>query len=239
MAIVYNLAIFLYGIIVRIATLFNPKAKLFVYGRKNIWRQLKSVPRQNVVWFHAASLGEFEQGKPVMEALKLARPEINLVVTFFSPSGYEQRKNYEGASVFYLPLDTPKNAKRFVKTLNPKLVVFIRYEFWANYLDALYKANVPTAVMSAQFRADQFAFGTFGGYIRKRILRLRAILVQYQSAKPVSGGPQLTGIGCSSRMAQMLKKLAFVEIAVSTARCKRCMPSKALKKLNDSRETRP
>ena len=185
MAIVYNLAIFLYGIIVRIAALFNPKAKLFVNGRKNIWRQLKSVPRQNVVWFHAASLGEFEQGKPVMEALKLARPEINLVVTFFSPSGYEQRKNFEGASVFYLPLDTPKNAKRFVKTLNPKLAVFIRYEFWANYLDALYKANVRTAVMSAQFRAGQFAFGTFGGYIRKRILRLRAILVQYQSAKQV------------------------------------------------------
>lgn len=185
MALVYNLAIFLFGFIVRIAALFNPKAKLFVNGRKGLWKQLEAIPKQNIVWFHAASLGEFEQGKPVMEALKLARPEINLVITFFSPSGYEQRKSYEGASVYYLPLDTPANAKRFVKTLNPIVAVFIRYEFWANYLDALYKANVPTAVMSAQFRPDQFAFGTFGGYIRKRILRLRAIMVQYESAKTV------------------------------------------------------
>ena len=185
MAVVYNLAIFLFGFIVRIAALFNPKAKLFVNGRKGLWKQLEAIPKQNIVWFHAASLGEFEQGKPVMEALKLARPEINLVVTFFSPSGYEQRKNYEGACVFYLPLDTPANAKRFVKTLNPIVAVFIRYEFWANYLDALHVANVPTAVMSAQFRAHQFAFGTFGGYIRKRILRLRAIMVQYESAKTV------------------------------------------------------
>jgi 3-deoxy-D-manno-octulosonic-acid transferase len=185
MAVIYNLAILIFGHAARIAALFNHKAKLFINGRKGIWKQLEAIPKNNIVWFHAASLGEFEQGKPVIEALKKARPEIHLVVTFFSPSGYEQRKNYAGAHVFYLPLDTPANAKRFVKMLNPRLAVFIRYEFWANYLDALHNANVPTAVMSAQFRANQFAFGPFGGYIRTRILRLRAILVQYESAKSV------------------------------------------------------
>lgn len=185
MGVFYNLAILFYGLIIRIASLFNVKAKLFVSGRKHVWEELEQLSKENVVWFHAASLGEFEQGKPVIEALKEQRPEINVVVTFFSPSGYEQRKNYDGAHVFYLPLDTPRNARRFVKTLNPKLAVFIRYEFWANYLDALYQAEVPTAVMSAQFRANQFAFGPFGGYLRKRILRLNAILVQYESARTV------------------------------------------------------
>ena len=129
--------------------------------------------------------GEFEQGKPVIESLKLAHPEINVLITFFSPSGYEIRKDYAQADVFYLPLDTPRNAKKFIETVQPKLAVFIRYEFWANYLDALYEQKVPTAVMAAQFRPDQFAFSVLGTFIRKRIERLDKILVQYDSAKEV------------------------------------------------------
>ena len=185
MLLFYNLAIFFYGFIIRIAALFNAKAKAFVSGRKNVWKQLGSAPKENVVWFHAASLGEFEQGKPVMEALKKAKPEINLVVTFFSPSGYAIRKNYESAFVLYLPLDTPRNARRFVNALNPKLAVFIRYEFWANYLDALAKANIPTTVIAAQFRANQFLFSSLGGFIKSRLQNLSAITVQYATAKDV------------------------------------------------------
>ncbi len=183
MKLLYDLGIFLYGLIVRIASLFNPKAKLFIAGRRNVWGNLNHIKKENIVWFHAASLGEFEQGKPVMELLKQNHPEINLVVSFFSPSGYEQRKDWPLATTCYLPLDTPANAKRFIKLLSPKMAVFIRYEFWANYLDELYKNNIPTAVIAAQFRPDQFAFKSLGTFLRKRIARLDAIMVQYQSAK--------------------------------------------------------
>ncbi len=118
MKLLYDLGIFLYGLIVRIASLFNPKAKLFIVGRKNVWDKLGEIKKENIVWFHAASLGEFEQGKPVMELLKQNHPEINLVVSFFSPSGYEQRKDWPLATTCYLPLDTPANAKRFIKLLH-------------------------------------------------------------------------------------------------------------------------
>lgn len=182
--LLYNILIQLYWVAAKLTSTFSKKAKLFVLGRKNIWQELqKHFPKQNVVWFHAASLGEFEQGKPVMELLKKKHPEINLLVTFFSPSGFEQRKDYELADVFYLPLDTKKNAKRFIDIVNPQMAVFIRYEFWANYLDALRAKQIPTAVMAAQFRKDQFAFGFWGGFIRQRIKNLNLICVQYQSAK--------------------------------------------------------
>ena len=179
----YQIAIFLYALGVRVASLFNQKAKLFISGRKDIWQKLKALNKPNIVWFHAASLGEFEQGKPVMEQLKKNRPEINLVVTFFSPSGYEEKKDWPLADVFYLPIDSKRNAKKLVQILQPKLAVFIRYEFWANYMDALYTANIPTTVIAAQFRKDQFAFKPLGSFIRKKIARMDAILVQYESAQ--------------------------------------------------------
>ncbi len=186
MIVFYQFAIFLYALIVRLASLFNAKAKLFIRGRKNIWADLKSTyPQKNVVWFHAASLGEFEQGKPVMELLKKEHPEINLLVTFFSPSGYLQQKNYAHAHVFYLPLDTKKNAKKFISITKPIVAIFIRYEFWANYLDVLKQTNTPTMVMAAQFRSNQFAFSFWGKFLRERIKNLDAILVQYQSAADV------------------------------------------------------
>jgi len=183
-SLLYQFTIFLYWVAAKIISPFNNKAKLFVEGRKNIWKELGATyPKKNVVWFHAASLGEFEQGRPVMEELKKRQPEINLVVTFFSPSGYEERKNYPLADVFYLPLDTKRNAKRFIKTVNPKLAVFIRYEFWANYLDQLYENKIPSTVIAAQFRKNQFAFSFWGGFIRERIKKLDAIMVQYKSAE--------------------------------------------------------
>ena len=179
----YNTNIRLYGLAAKIAANFNQKAKLFTSGRKVVWEQLKGFDKKNVVWFHAASLGEFEQGKPVMEKLKKDHPEIHLVVSFFSPSGYEERKDWPLATTCYLPLDTPENAKKFIELINPKLAVFIRYEFWANYLDELHARQIPTAVMAAQFRPDQFIFKSLGAFLRKRIARLDAILVQYNSAK--------------------------------------------------------
>lgn len=179
----YNTNIRLYGLAAKLAANFNAKARLFTQGRKTVWKQLESFKKPNVVWFHAASLGEFEQGKPVMEQLKKDHPEINLVVSFFSPSGYEERKDWPLATTCYLPLDTPENARRFIATINPMLAVFIRYEFWANYLDELHAQRIPTAVIAAQFRPGQFAFKPLGKFLLNRIARLDAILVQYASAK--------------------------------------------------------
>ncbi len=183
MKLLYDLGIFLYGLIIRLVAFSNPRAKLFVQGRQNLAQQLGDLKKENVVWFHAASLGEFEQGKPVMERLKEHHPELNLVVSFFSPSGYEERKDWPLATTCYLPLDTPANAKRFIELINPTLAVFIRYEFWANYLDVLYKKEIPTVVIAAQFRPNQFAFKSLGAFLRKRIARLDAIMVQYEGAR--------------------------------------------------------
>lgn len=183
MLTLYNLLIRIYGGLIMIAAPINKKARAFINGRKTVWKHLEKAPKDHVVWFHAASLGEFEQGKPVMEALKQAHPEINLVVTFFSPSGYSVRKDYEHAFVLYLPLDTPINAKRFISTLKPKLAIFIKYEFWANYLDTLHHASIPTAVIAAQFRPNQFLFSPIGAFIKKRIARHDLITVQYPNAK--------------------------------------------------------
>ena len=168
----YNTNIRLFGLAAKVAANFSDKAKLFVDGRKTVWDKLKGFNKPNVVWFHAASLGEFEQGKPVMEKLKKDFPHINLVVSFFSPSGYEEKKDWPLATTCYLPIDTPANAKRFVELINPQLAVFIRYEFWANYLDELHTRNVPTTVMAAQFRPNQFLFKPLGSYLRKRVKKL-------------------------------------------------------------------
>lgn len=214
--LLYQISIFMYGAAVRLVSFFNPKAKLFIAGRKNIWAELSSAfPKNNVVWFHAASLGEFEQGKPVMELLKKKHPEINLLVTFFSPSGYEERKDYPLADVFYLPLDTPKNARKFLDITQPKMAVFVRYEFWANYLSELYQRNIFTAVMAAQFRENQFAFGPFGGYVRKHIKNLDAILVQYKSAQQVllqhNFAPEKIAVCGDSRFDRVLDTVSIAE----------------------------
>lgn len=185
MKLLYNLGITVLAWLVRIHALFNQKTKLFVEGRQNIWEDLASVKSGNIVWFHAASLGEFEQGKPVLEMFLIKNPTFKAVVTFFSPSGYEPIKNYEKAQVFYLPWDTHKNANRLIELIKPKLAVFIRYEIWPNYLDALHKHNIPCTVISAQFRNNQFAFLPFGAFLKRRLLRLDHITVQYESALQV------------------------------------------------------
>ena len=146
MSILYNISIQIFVIAARISALFNDKVKLWHKGREHVFKQLSEVIKeeQNIVWFHCASLGEFEQGKPIIESYKQKYPKHKILLTFFSPSGYEIRKNYKGADwVFYLPADTKANAKRFISIVKPKKVVFIKYEFWFNYMTELKEQNIP------------------------------------------------------------------------------------------------
>ena len=157
----YNISIQLYVIAIRFAALFNAKSKLWLKGRKAIFQKIEQVIKgeQNIVWFHCASLGEFEQGKPIIEGYKQKYPSHKILLTFFSPSGFEIRKNYEGADwVFYLPADTKSNAKKFISIVKPIKVIFIKYEFWLNYMAELKKQNISFYSVSAIFRDGQAFF---------------------------------------------------------------------------------
>ncbi len=161
----YNFIIYLYQLGVIIASLFNEKVRKMWRGEREAVRILKEKvdPNAKYVWFHAASLGEFEQGRPLMEQLRQEHPEYKILLTFFSPSGYEVRKNYEGADIIcYLPLDTITNARRFLRTIRPVMAFFIKYEFWYNYLHILKHRNVPVYSVSSIFRLDQVFFKWYG-----------------------------------------------------------------------------
>ena len=161
----YNLIIYLYQLGVIIASLFNEKVRKMWRGEREAVRILKEkvAPNAKYVWFHAASLGEFEQGRPLMELLRREHPEYKILLTFFSPSGYEVRKNYEGADIIcYLPLDTITNARRFLRTIRPVMAFFIKYEFWYNYLHILHHRGVPVYSVSSIFRPDQVFFKWYG-----------------------------------------------------------------------------
>ena len=185
MILFYNLSIFFYSLLVRVASLFNPKAKQWVLGRNNILKKIEEAVKgeTNLVWFHSASLGEFEQGRPVIEAFKLKYPEYKIVLTFFSPSGYEIRKNYEGVDyVFYLPVDTKRNAKAFIRLIDPKMVFFIKYEFWYHYLNQLRKKEIPTYIFSTIFRPKQMFFKPYGGLYRKILKTFTHFFVQNEES---------------------------------------------------------
>jgi len=161
MNILYNISVQFYVIAIRIAALFNAKAKLWVKGRKNIFKKLETAIKgeQNIVWFHCASLGEFEQGKLIIEGYKQKHPTHKILLTFFSPSGFEIRKIYKGADwIFYLPADTKTNAKRFVEIVKPIKTIFIKYEFWFNYMAELNDKNIPFYSVSTIFRKEQSFF---------------------------------------------------------------------------------
>ncbi len=165
---------------------FHPKARLAVAGRQQWAEQIKAKLAGNaapIAWFHAASLGEFEQGRPVIEAFRQRYPGYKILLTFFSPSGYEVRKNYTGADfIFYLPFDTPENARQFVQLVNPSIAFFIKYEFWYNYLRELKNRQVPILSFSAIFRADQIFFKPYGGFYRSFLRYFDHILVQNQES---------------------------------------------------------
>ena len=185
--------LFLYNIIVQIANFslkiiakFSPKIKLFIDGRKPVFEILanKIKSTDKTIWFHAASLGEYEQGLPVIEKIKEKFPNHKIVVTFFSPSGYEVRKNNTVADVtVYLPLDTKKNAQHFLKLLHPEMVFFIKYEYWPNYLNELRKLRTPTYLISGIFRENQMFFKWYGGFYRKALKTFTYFFVQNESSK--------------------------------------------------------
>ena len=186
MLFLYNLIIILASQIVKLVALFSPKVKLFVNGRKEVFPILQSKlsPNDKTIWFHAASLGEYEQGLPVIEKIKVHYPNHKIVVTFFSPSGYEVRKNNTVAdATVYLPLDTKSNAQKFIKTINPELVFFIKYEYWPNYLNELKKLQIKTYLISGIFRKKQAFFKWYGGFYRNALKTFDYFFVQNESSK--------------------------------------------------------
>jgi 3-deoxy-D-manno-octulosonic-acid transferase len=186
MLFLYNLLLVLASQVVKVLALFSPKIKLFVDGRKIVFQTLadKIKPGDKTIWFHAASLGEFEQGLPVMEKIKIRYPEYKIIVTFFSPSGYEVRKNNTIAdATVYLPLDTKSNAQRFLKLVHPELVFFIKYEYWPNYLNELKKRNIKTYLISGIFRKDQAFFKWYGEFYRNALMAFDYFFVQNESSK--------------------------------------------------------
>ncbi|QSB26671.1 3-deoxy-D-manno-octulosonic acid transferase [Flavobacterium sp. CLA17] len=186
MLFLYNLAVYLAAFFLKIIALFSPKIKLFINGRKDVFTILEEriKPTDKTIWFHAASLGEYEQGLPVIEKIKEKYPLHKIIVTFFSPSGYEVRKNNTVADVtLYLPLDTKSNAKRFLKLAHPELAFFIKYEFWLNYLGELKKNETPTFLISGIFRESQMFFKWYGGFYRKALKTFTYFFVQNESSK--------------------------------------------------------
>lgn len=195
----YNLFLLLFKAGTYIVSLFNTKAKKWVQGRKHIFKRLKeAIPSsEKIIWIHCASLGEFEQGKPLMERFKAQYPGFKILLTFFSPSGYEAQKDYKGADwVFYLPLDGPFNAKRFLEIAHPSLVIFVKYEFWYYYLKKIKYRSIPLILVSALFRKDMSFFKWYGGLQRKMLSRFDHLFVQNEASKKLVDGVGLAGI-CS------------------------------------------
>ena len=186
MLFLYNIITLLAAQLLKIVALFSPKMKLFVDGRKSVFQTLadKIKPSDKTIWFHAASLGEYEQGLPVIEAIKQQFPNHKIVVTFFSPSGYEVRKNNTVADVtVYLPLDTISNAKQFIQLVHPEMAFFIKYEYWPNYLNELKKQQIKTYLISGILRENQAFFKWYGGFYRNALKTFDYFFVQNESSK--------------------------------------------------------
>jgi len=186
MLFVYNLVVVLASQLLKFVALFSPKMKLFVDGRKLVFQTLadKIQSSDKTIWFHAASLGEYEQGLPVIEAIKHQFPNHKIVVTFFSPSGYEVRKNNTVADVtVYLPLDTISNAKQFIDLVHPEMAFFIKYEYWPNYLNELKKQQIKTYLISGILREKQAFFKWYGGFYRNALKTFDYFFVQNESSK--------------------------------------------------------
>lgn len=186
MLFLYNLIVHTAGFLIKIVALFSPKIKLFVDGRKNVFATLSQNIKTSdkTIWFHAASLGEYEQGLPVMEKIKEKFPTHKIVLTFFSPSGFEVRKNNIVADVtVYLPLDTRNEVRMFLKLVHPEMVFFIKYEYWPNYLNELQKSKVPTYLISGIFRENQLFFKWYGGFYRKALNTFKHFFVQNARSK--------------------------------------------------------
>jgi 3-deoxy-D-manno-octulosonic-acid transferase len=182
----YTIGLNSFGLLVKCASPFNKKAKKWVQGRKDLLFQLKNKFKDNsapVAWFHCASLGEFEQARPLLEQFKTENPNYKILLTFFSPSGYEIRKDYQQADyVFYLPLDTKKNARQFIETTRPTIAFFAKYEFWYYYIRALKNNSIPVISFSTTFRPDQIFFKPYGTFYRNILKMFEMIFVQNENS---------------------------------------------------------
>lgn len=197
----YNIAISVYQFAVKVAALFSSKPAKMVKGHREVFDLLRSRIDRNAryIWVHAASLGEFEQGRPLIERIRRDYPQYKILQTFFSPSGYEVRKNYEGADVVcYLPFDTPRNVEKFIELARPCMAFFIKYEFWQNYLNALSKKGIPVYSVSSIFRPGQIFFRWYGKDYRKVLKTFTHLFVQDEASKQLLSGVgvnQVTVVG--------------------------------------------
>lgn len=233
MHILYNLLIHIASFGLSTVALFSKKMKLFVDGRKDVFKTLTQQisSKDETIWFHCASLGEYEQGVPIMEAIKKLKPNYKIVISFFSPSGYEIKKNTTLADVVvYLPLDTPSNARNFIAAINPKLVLFVKYEFWPNYLFELHNKNIPTLLVSGVFRNDQIFFKSYGGFMRKALATFEHFFVQDENSEAVLksiGFKNITVSGDTrfdrvSHQIEMDNTLKFAEEFIGNSLCIVC-----------------
>ena len=193
---IYNLAMYILELGVKLAALFSDKPAKMVKGYREVFDLLQRKIDRNAqyIWFHAASLGEFEQGRPLIERIRKEYPQYKILQTFFSPSGYEVRKNYDGADIVcYLPIDTPSNVKKFVDLVNPCMVFFVKYEFWQNYLNTLYKKGIPVYSVSSIFRSNQIFFRWYGKGYQQVLKTFAHLFVQNEESKQL-----LAGIGVNN-----------------------------------------
>ncbi|HNV95412.1 MAG TPA: glycosyltransferase N-terminal domain-containing protein [Bacteroidales bacterium] len=182
MLLFYRIGLWIYAGIIHIVSLFNNKALLWIRGRKNIWKRIADIKlnsEEKVIWMHVSSLGEFEQGRPLIEELKKQNQNVQIVLTFFSPSGYEIRKNYSNANaVFYLPIDSPRNARKWYDLIKPDYVIFVKYDFWYYYIREAHLRNIPIILISAVFKPYQIFFKWYGRFYRKMLGFFNFIFVQ-------------------------------------------------------------
>lgn len=186
MRLLYSISLYLFNAAIHLAALFNYKAQLWVHGRRHVFDFLKEQcqGKQHIIWFHAASLGEFEQGKPLMQLYRQQHPECTILITFFSPSGYEIKKNDKVADIIcYLPLDTPRNARRFLDIVPVEKAVFVKYEYWYNYMQQLSLRHVPFYYISAIFRPSQYFFKPYGKWFAQQLKNCTYFFVQNEVSR--------------------------------------------------------
>jgi 3-deoxy-D-manno-octulosonic-acid transferase len=215
--LIYQLFLFLYQSVIQIAARFNPKAALWINGRKGQFARIKAAmpTPERRIWMHCASLGEFEQGRPVLEAFRKEYPDYKIVLTFFSPSGYEVRKNYDGADyIFYLPMDGRRAARQFLDIVKPELVLFVKYEFWYYYLTEIKRRGIPALLISAAFRKEQSFFKWYGGFFRQILRSFSDILVQDAGSQAL-----LAGIGITEQV-QVAGDTRFDRVAAIAAQAR-------------------
>ena len=211
---IYNILTHFTHYILKLVALFNPKIKLFIDGRKNVFQKLQEAvsATDKTIWIHCASLGEFEQGLPILEQLKKQYQNHKIVVSFFSPSGYEVKKDSPVADVFvYLPLDTKKNAKRFLNIVHPDVAIFVKYEFWPNYLAELKHRNIKTILVSGIFRQDQAFFKSYGKWMQKSLKTFNHFFVQNEASKTLLNNIQFKNVTVAGdtrfdRVSEILKR---------------------------------